>query len=549
MKELLKLGVYTLLGTLLLSAPFAGLGMLSTHLVTEKTFWIQLIALFLSAVSLQGLWLNPSKGLCPWTYVDILPLSLLGLILLSYPYSIHPEPEKLLFIGQMVVLWYLLRQVFHEYPVLIGYFSMFFIATGLIEAIWGFRQLQGWAYSNHSLFRLTGSFFNPGPYSGYLAITLPVALGILLEQSKRNMPYYLSMGCIGTAIVVLPAGMSRSAWIAVVVSCAWVYALYRLDRKQAATRLRQHKRWYIIGGILGGILLLGGSASLYTLKKDSADGRFLMWKITTKAIQKQPITGTSLGGFPAAYAETQAEYMASGKATEQEKLVAGCQQEYPGVHEAATEADAADAVEALILAVKPHGVLSLISSLSERGEELPLLISIAAAISLDDMEACASDGTRIVRAMPNTPCMVLAGVIAYSTGAAVTDEDEEAARRLLSGCGSVYKVEEARMNAVSAISGSGPAYMFTVLDALSDAGVAMGLSRKTALEMAVETMRGSALMLEQTGKHPMALRDEVTSPGGTTIAALNALDECGFRNAWIQAVKSAVRRAEEMEEH
>ena len=207
------------------------------------------------------------------------------------------------------------------------------------------------------------------------------------------------------------------------------------------------------------------------------------------------------------------------------------------------------AVEALILAVKPHGVLSLISSLSERGEELPLLISIAAAISLDDMEACASDGTRIVRAMPNTPCMVLAGVIAYSTGAAVTDEDEEAARRLLSGCGSVYKVEEARMNAVSAISGSGPAYMFTVLDALSDAGVAMGLSRKTALEMAVETMRGSALMLEQTGKHPMALRDEVTSPGGTTIAALNALDECGFRNAWIQAVKSAVRRAEEMEEH
>ena len=267
MKELLKLGVYTLLGTLLLSAPFAGLGMLSTHLVTEKTFWIQLIALFLSAVSLQGLWLNPSKGLCPWTYVDILPLSLLGLILLSYPYSIHPEPEKLLFIGQMVI----------------GHISF-----GL------FQQ------------------------------DAKVALGILLEQSKRNMPYYLSMGCIGTAIVVLPAGMSRSAWIAVVVSCAWVYALYRLDRKQAATRLRQHKRWYIIGGILGGILLLGGSASLYTLKKDSADGRFLMWKITTKAIQKQPITGTSLGGFPAAYAETQAEYMASGKATEQEKLVAGC---------------------------------------------------------------------------------------------------------------------------------------------------------------------------------------------------------------------------------
>lgn len=142
----------------------------------------------------------------------------------------------------------------------------------------------------------------------------------------------------------------------------------------------------------------------------------------------------------------------------------------------------------------------------------------------------------------------MAGVIAYSTGNGVKDEDEEAARKLLSGCGSVYKVAESGMNAVSAISGCGPAYMFTALDALADAGVAMGLSRKTALGLAAETMRGASLMLERTGKHPMALRDEVTSPGGTTIAALNALDECGFRNAWIQAVKSAVRRAEEMEE-
>ncbi|QWP41219.1 pyrroline-5-carboxylate reductase family protein [Akkermansia muciniphila] len=153
-------------------------------------------------------------------------------------------------------------------------------------------------------------------------------------------------------------------------------------------------------------------------------------------------------------------------------------EEYPGVHEAASEAEAADAVEVLILAVKPHGILPLISSLSERGAELPLLISIAAAVSLDDMEACASDGTRIIRAMPNTPCMVLAGVIAYSTGNGVKDEDEEAARMLLSGCGSVYKVAESGMNAVSAISGCGPAYMFTALDALADAGVAMGLSRK-----------------------------------------------------------------------
>ncbi|MDB9150501.1 O-antigen ligase family protein [Parabacteroides distasonis] len=118
--------------------------------------------------------------------------------------------------------------------------------------------------------------------------------------------------------------MSRSAWIAALGACLWVYAMYRMDWKRIKRRIRQHKRLYIIGGILGCVLLSGSSTFFYTLKKDSADGRFLMWKITAKAIRKQPITGTGLGGFPAAYAETQAEYMASGKATEQEKWVAGC---------------------------------------------------------------------------------------------------------------------------------------------------------------------------------------------------------------------------------
>ena len=124
--------------------------------------------------------------------------------------------------------------------------------------------------------------------------------------------------------MVLPAGMSRSAWIASISSCLWVYAMYRLNWEQIKAKVRQHRKLYITSTILGCILLSGGSIALYSLKKDSADGRFLMWKITAKAIQKQPITGTGLGGFPAAYAEAQAEYMASGKATEQEKRIAGC---------------------------------------------------------------------------------------------------------------------------------------------------------------------------------------------------------------------------------
>ena len=328
MKELLKLGVYTLLGTLLLSAPFAGLGMLSTHLVTEKTFWIQLIALFLSAVSLQGLWLNPSKGLCPWTYVDILPLSLLGLILLSYPYSIHPEPEKLLFIGQMVVLWYLLRQVFHEYPVLIGYFSMFFIATGLIEAIWGFRQLQGWAYSNHSLFRLTGSFFNPGPYSGYLAMIFPLCLHEWLNLKERTErtwveqgKYYMALGVMLLILCVLPAGMSRSAWMAAAVSGIWVYGIHA----SWATWLKEagQKKKMITCLVIGGLVLIMIGYVLFQLKAASANGRLLMWKISCLAIAESPVVGHGADGFVSAYGRAQEEYFANGEYSETEELVAG----------------------------------------------------------------------------------------------------------------------------------------------------------------------------------------------------------------------------------
>ena len=132
------------------------------------------------------------------------------------------------------------------------------------------------------------------------------------------------MLCILTIIVILPAGMSRSAWIAAICSCAWVYAMYRLDWKRIKIELIQHKKPYIICGFLGCVLFLAGSTYFYTLKKDSADGRFLMWKVTAKAIQKYPVIGTGLGGFPAAYAEAQAEYMTSGKASEQEKWIAGC---------------------------------------------------------------------------------------------------------------------------------------------------------------------------------------------------------------------------------
>ncbi len=314
----------SLFGVLLLCTPFATVSGLVNGIIMRKLYWVELILFISSIYILFSLFIKRESTNISFAWNDFILLIIGIWSVTTYSWVLDAEPEKIIFIGQMVILWFIFRYTICKYPMLIHYFLFVLIGIGFIEAIWGFKQIQGWTYSNHSLFRLTGSFFNPGPYSGYLAITLPVAFGVLLRQSKRNFLYYFSALCTLTIIVVLPAGMSRSAWIATTCSCVWVYFMYRLDWKRIKIKLRQHRKLYIIGSILGCILLIGGSIYLYTLKKDSADGRFLMWKITAKAIQKQPIMSTGLGGFPAAYAETQAEYMASGKATEQEKLVAGC---------------------------------------------------------------------------------------------------------------------------------------------------------------------------------------------------------------------------------
>ena len=312
------------LGVLLLCTPFAIMSELVNGIIMGKLYWVQLILFIFSIYIPFSLFTKKQKPDISLTWNDFI-LPLIGIwSAIAYPWTLNPEPEKIIFIVQMVILWFILRYTISKYPMLGNYFLFVLIGIGLIEAIWGFKQLQGWTQSSHSLFRLTGSFFNPGPYSGYLAITLPIALGILLKQSKRNILYYFAMLCILTIIVILPAGMSRSAWIAAICSCAWVYAMYRLDWKRIKIEFIQHKKPYIICGFLGCVLFLAGSTYFYTLKKDSADGRFLMWKVTAKAIQKYPVTGTGLGGFPAAYAEAQAEYMTSGKASEQEKWIAGC---------------------------------------------------------------------------------------------------------------------------------------------------------------------------------------------------------------------------------
>lgn len=309
--------------TLLLGTPFATDSGITNGTVSGKIFWVQLV-LFIYSISLLAFTFKEKNFNFTFTRKDLLILLIGVWCAVTYSWDLNPEPLKLLFGGQMIVLWFLLRYTLSQYPTFNRYLLLILIGTGLIEAIWGIRQLHGWSDSNHSLFRLTGTFFNPGPYSGYLAVILPIALGVLLKQSVRNILYYFAAACIIAILVVLPAGMSRSAWIAAAGSCAWVYAMYRLDWERIKNRWKQHKMYYIAGGLSFCVAALVGLSYLYSLKKDSADGRFVMWKVTAQAIQEQPFRGVGLGGFPAAYAKAQAEYMTSGKATAQEKLVAGC---------------------------------------------------------------------------------------------------------------------------------------------------------------------------------------------------------------------------------
>ncbi len=319
--KLLLIFLLSTTGIFLLCTPFINTVELANGLVTGKMCWFHLAMLFFS-VCVFFVMLTKRRTAISFTFSDLLVLFFAVIVLITYKWSLNPEPEKLIFAGQLVILWFLLRYILTAYREFKFFFLFVLMLTALIEAVWGMQQLHGYSYSNHSLFRLTGSFFNPGPYSGYLAVILPVCLWTALKFQKGM--HYFAWICVGAILLVLLAGMSRSAWMAAVVACGWMYWAERIGwRKTKAVYIRYKNAtipFIVIVAILAGCAIAGG----YGMKRDSADGRLLMWKVTGKAIAGHPVTGTGLGGFPEAYAEAQAEYFKSGKATEKEKRVAGC---------------------------------------------------------------------------------------------------------------------------------------------------------------------------------------------------------------------------------
>lgn len=206
------------------------------------------------------------------------------------------------------------------------------------------------------------------------------------------------------------------------------------------------------------------------------------------------------------------------------------------------------ASEIVVLSVKPQILSRVLDEVGSTISPDALVISIAAGVPVAAIQARLAAGTRVVRAMPNTPALVDAAATAIARGEFARESDLDDARRIFDAVGLTVVLEEAQLDAVTGLSGSGPAYVFLIIEALSDAGVKVGLSRRTSQLLAAQTLLGSAKLLLETNEHPGRLKDMVTSPGGTAITGLHTLEHGGVRTTLMNAVEAATRRSRELGE-
>ena len=217
-----------------------------------------------------------------------------------------------------------------------------------------------------------------------------------------------------------------------------------------------------------------------------------------------------------------------------------------GAKTTAFNPDVVKFADVLVLAVKPDQVGGVLSDIREHFTEKHLLVSIAAGVTIARLEAGLGAGARVVRVMPNTPALVGESASAFALGKSALPIDAELATKLLSAVGIAFQVKEALLDAVTGLSGSGPAYVYLFIEGLSDGGVASGLPRDVATKLAAQTVLGAAKMVLETGQHPGALKDMVTSPGGTTIEGLHELEKGKLRGTVISAVRAAAEKSRKL---
>jgi pyrroline-5-carboxylate reductase len=217
-----------------------------------------------------------------------------------------------------------------------------------------------------------------------------------------------------------------------------------------------------------------------------------------------------------------------------------------GARTVTANAEVAKFADVLILATKPDRVLAALEDIHKLFTGNHLLISIAAGVTISKLEAALPEGAHVIRVMPNTPALVGAGAAAYALGNSATAANGELAKKLLSSVGVAVQVKESLLDAVTGLSGSGPAYVYQFIEALSDGGVAAGLPREIATQLAAQTVLGAAKMVLETGQHPGALKDQVTSPGGTTIEGLHELEKGRMRAIVMSAVRASSEKSKKL---
>lgn len=248
---------------------------------------------------------------------DWLIIGLFGYWLLRYDFDLQLANWKLFLLGELCILWFSVRMLLEYSLISVEKISWVLLTAGFVQSMWGILQLYGLCDSNHSKFDITGSFFNPGPYSGYIAIMIPLSLYLLL--STKCMKRYVALFFLAALLCILPAGMSRSAWIGAIVSS--IIVLFWQNNWIRYWHLK--RKLFVLCLVAGAVGIVAGSYLMFNLKKDSARGRLFIWENATCAILKEPVFGYGSCMFPVAYAQEQTDRFRSGKYTAMEERVAG----------------------------------------------------------------------------------------------------------------------------------------------------------------------------------------------------------------------------------
>lgn len=257
-------------------------------------------------------------------FIDLIVFSFIVVIVVNYDYQVHLAPISLYIVFLLGILWCICCVCFFLFPVFSKQVTYAIIILGLVEAVWGLGQLYNFLPSSYFMFKTTGSFFNPGPYGGFIALMFPLVLHFWLIYKKKSRILEFLLLTIGIILLlVFPATLSRTAWIAAIIGCLLVVLFDTKAIAKLKDFKKQHPGEVIPLAAIITVLFMGSIYGIFHLKKDSANGRLFMWKITALAIRESPVQGVGLGGFPAAYAQAQMDYFKSGKGSETEKQVAG----------------------------------------------------------------------------------------------------------------------------------------------------------------------------------------------------------------------------------